>query len=296
LKQPGEQPLTFVTLAQIPYTGVELGPVQTALYWTTLIILSLLFAYFFLFGIVPFARRRLAFVGATIRDAVNEETISEKEPPRIVEERIVQNAPRKEPISLAQTLAAEPITNLGFDRNLGFRSFQTGEKSLSIDDIVQGLSRISHVEERADEINPPRGGETPRMSYAPVREVAAARPAPRIDYPTLEQNGDNVIRFVQALMRGDAASVFGQLRREGKSGGEQQRFLTGVVVALDDVHRARTLGEERGSDVERVCAMCDTSLLEEIVSTLTRAVDSTYAATDTGVKAALMRVLSVVGR
>ena len=44
-RKPGEQPLAFVTLAQIPYTGYEAGPWGVALFWMFLAIWSAFAAY-----------------------------------------------------------------------------------------------------------------------------------------------------------------------------------------------------------------------------------------------------------
>ncbi|HEY4510930.1 MAG TPA: hypothetical protein VJG29_00990, partial [Candidatus Paceibacterota bacterium] len=42
---PAEQPLAFVTLSQIPYTGYEAGPLGVALFWTLLVLWSVFVAY-----------------------------------------------------------------------------------------------------------------------------------------------------------------------------------------------------------------------------------------------------------
>lgn len=44
-RKPGEQPLAFVTLSQIPYTGYETGPLGVALFWMTLIGFAAVAAY-----------------------------------------------------------------------------------------------------------------------------------------------------------------------------------------------------------------------------------------------------------
>ncbi len=45
-RQPGEQPLAFVSLSQIPYTGFEAGPALTMIFWLAVGLLSALIAYF----------------------------------------------------------------------------------------------------------------------------------------------------------------------------------------------------------------------------------------------------------
>jgi hypothetical protein len=44
-QQPNEQPLAFVSLSQIPYTGFEAGPALTMIFWLSIALLSALIAY-----------------------------------------------------------------------------------------------------------------------------------------------------------------------------------------------------------------------------------------------------------
>lgn len=44
-KKPGEQPLAFVSLSQVPYTGFEAGPMLTALFWFAVILWSMGITY-----------------------------------------------------------------------------------------------------------------------------------------------------------------------------------------------------------------------------------------------------------
>ena len=45
-QKPGEQPLAFVYLSQIPYTGFEAGPALTILFWLAVALLAAMTAYF----------------------------------------------------------------------------------------------------------------------------------------------------------------------------------------------------------------------------------------------------------
>ena len=71
LPHVGVQPLVFLYLSQIPYTGLDLGPVGTALYWLALIGFALALAYLILFGAVPLASRSLRSLGSRVRGALN---------------------------------------------------------------------------------------------------------------------------------------------------------------------------------------------------------------------------------
>ena len=93
--------LAFVTLSQIPYTGLDLGPVGTIFYWTILIIWSGALAYLVLFKLAPTLTRRT--------------------------QGVVFSEPEEEP------------TRPHYTQQGGFASFKSEEK-LSVDDIVRGLN------------------------------------------------------------------------------------------------------------------------------------------------------------
>lgn len=80
-KQPTNQPLAFVSLAQIPYTGFEAGPALTVLFWLAIGIFSALIAYVvagrggirFVFSRMNTARPLLFMGGKNMRPKEREE-------------------------------------------------------------------------------------------------------------------------------------------------------------------------------------------------------------------------------
>ena len=76
-KKPGDQPLAFVSLSQIPYTGFEAGPLLSLLFWFAVVLWSFGIAYV-LVGkeSVRYAMRRMFGVAPLL--AFNRNTVSEQ--------------------------------------------------------------------------------------------------------------------------------------------------------------------------------------------------------------------------
>jgi hypothetical protein len=266
LPQVTPQPLTYVSLASLPYTGLDLGPWGTAVYWLMLILWSLAVAYVLLGGVVPFALKRAGVLGSQIGEAINQE------PP---------HTPAPEPAhSSAHVMHAAPVAAPVRSRPGSYHGFKTYAQdggTLTIDDIVKGLSRAPMAEEP---VGPP---------MPPVIPVAAPAPAPQVASVPHEVPG-----FIAALLEGQREQVFAVIRDINKAGGDTEAFLTQVTMALDDAYRAKTTGTPVHPEVARVCENCAPNFLERVISSLATAVDSTYSAGVTGVKLALTRALHVI--
>lgn len=279
ITRPAEPPLAAVYLSEIPYTGLDLGPVGTVVYWLMLILWSAAAAYLVLFNFLPYLFRRAA------QDALHESgylpgfgpgavAASPKAPAPAVHQAAHRAAvatamPAKSVVSVPEARVHSP--------HEGFRSFATGG-ALTIDDIVKGLSRESEMELTRGPIESP----------APVARVEA--PAPK----NAPAYSDNIPGFIEALINGDRDHVFGTVRNIAKQGGNTEEFISEAVCALDDAYRAHTEGTQVHPEVARVTRDCHPSFLEKLVSSLATAVDSTYSAGVTGTKLALTRALNVV--
>lgn len=253
LRPPGDQPFAFVTLSQIPYTGIELGPIGTVIYWVFLVVWSGAVAYITLFKLFPFLGRKMLALGGEVQYIVDD-----------VKEGTMEVMEAKH----------DDIQMEGFDPH------PSNEESLSIEDIVRGLSR---KQEQAPVVEEEEVFDTDvitEMSQPPVAE------------PT---SGDDV-RFLNALMHGDRDTTFGILRRSVRNGQRPEVVLEGVIVHLDSAYRARVEGAPCSDDVRRACAACDTGLLEEVIAALTSAIDTTYSHAGTGAKLALTRAHAIIDR
>jgi len=296
LRQPGPQPLAFVYLSQIPYTGLDLGPVGTVAYWVALIAWSLAAAYLVLFIILPYLGRRMQRFGQDVQSALN---ANEQLVPDAV---MADDAPAYTP---APHVSRPPVTSLsgrGYSTYDGFRSFAKDGGALSIDDIVGGLSReavpapiaarISNVEPIYENIEPIYNNVEP--VYESVEPIRSAAPKAKMEAAPAAV-APEVPSFIEALLRGERETVFGAIRATVRAGGDAEAFLTQVVCALDDAYRARMEGTSVHPEVARVTSDCATPFLERLVTSLSTAVDSSYSTGITGTKLALTRALAIAG-
>ena len=278
LPHAATQPLAYLYLSQIPYTGLDLGPVGTVVYWLVLIVLSLVATYFVLFGAAPYAYRRVQMFGVRVAEAVNAPQpapvapafMAPPEPPRpdlpLEEEQEVPEAPRS------------------YSSYEGFKSFAHEGGALSVEDIVKGLSHVRPTvpapsAKMEEAVEPAAPKETP-VQPAPEQEPAVA---------------DASVRgFVASLLDGDRPGVFAGLRQHVRGGGSPEQLLDEAARLVDETYRARIDGTPADESVVRLAARFPTPVLERIVASLAIAIDSSYADGITGAKLALSRALSVV--
>ncbi|HEX8591538.1 MAG TPA: hypothetical protein VF696_02215, partial [Candidatus Paceibacterota bacterium] len=290
--RPAEPPLASVYLSEIPYTGLDLGPAGTAVYWLMLILWSLAAAYLVLFTLVPYMFRRGATAGAgndTSGHLPGWGPSASVPTPAVVHQAahaaVVAStlAPQRPAMTIPAPVAPVAPKASVHSPHAGFSSF--GDKgSLTIDDIVKGLSRESGMV--FTQPNEPEASPA-RVNVEPIRS-AAPEQANEIHY------ADDVIDFLEGLLEGDRDRVFGMVRNISKQGGDSQHFVSQAVCALDDAYRARVEGTDCHPEVARVTSDCHTSFLERLVTSLATAVDSSYSAGMTNTKLALTRALAVV--
>ena len=269
------QPLAYLYLSQIPYTGLDLGPVGTTLYWFALVAWSLALAYLILFGAVPFAYGRARRFGEKISATLN---------------TVQKPADTVTPVAIAPPRPETPQASRGYSAYEGFKSF-AHNGALSIEDIVKGLSHQTHapVVDRAvktQNVEPiyenvePIGERVETVAKESAPEAGAA---------------PQVRGFVLALVEGDRTAVFAGLREYVRGGGKPERLLFDAVCLLDDVYRARIDGTACDAGISRLTARLTTPHLEQLVAALATAIDSSYSAGITGAKLALARALAALG-
>jgi uncharacterized repeat protein (TIGR01451 family) len=303
LPHVGNQPLTYLYLSQIPQTGLSLGPVGTAVYWSALIAWALALAYLVLFGAVPMANRSFRTFGLRVKEVLNAPAATAT----IIEERIHHIAPSVMVSAPALVVARasiapkeqEPEAPRGYSSYDGFKSFAQGG-SLSIDDIVKGLAR-SHAAPVVA-VAPPEPAHVEAHNVEPVYEniepiyqnVEPIMNEP-IESTPVAVVPTNVRGFVAALIEGDRNAVFAGLRQYTRGAGSPEKLISDVACLLDDAYRARMDGTNSDADVVRLVARLDTPTLEKLVASLTTAIDSSYTTGVTGAKMALTRALGVLG-
>jgi len=268
-----EPPLSYVYLSEMPYTGLDLGPIGTAVYWLMLIGWSAAAAYLLIFNVMPFAFRRVNTFGSDVHGVLNKDSHAEAPMAQhVAESSHAQHA-----------AAAAPQDFRGYTSNEGFRSFAQAE-SLTIDDIVKGLSReTGHAE-------PAYMAHTEPVIVPGTERIQPEMPR---EAPVMEVHHD-IPAFLEALLSGDRDQVFGMLRNVNRTGGDSETFVTHAVCALDDAYRARLDGTPCHPEVMRATEGVAMPFLERIISSLATAVDSSYSTGVTGAKLALTRALAVV--
>lgn len=294
-------PLASVYLSQIPYTGLDLGPVGTALYWLTLLLWSGAAAYLILFGAMPFALKKTKIFGASVQAVLN------AQPPAATAAAVASVAarpapppppapPANPPPVMAAAPAPSPVRPT--PAREGFRAFAASNGALTIEDIVKGLSRESGMvfEQSAmpssfapapARMPQPTEGVTP--APAPVAEPQPSpAPAAPAAYP------QEVPAFIATLLAGDRDALFAMLRAIARSGADTQEFLAQAALAVDDAYRAHVEGTPVHPEIARITESCHPAFLEKLVAALATAVDSSYSSGVTGTKLALTRALAIV--
>jgi hypothetical protein len=301
LPHVGAQPLAYVYLSQIPYTGLDLGTAGTVIYWAVLIALAFAFTYVVLFGLVPFINRSAQGFAARIKEM---QTVQEPAYAG-VPAHYVEPATTPEPMLSAPVVEAqEPEPARGYSSYDGFKSF-AHNGSLSIDDIVKGLARshtvVAPVAPKPESVQHVAPSVTQKVepiyenvepmyeNIEPIMNDTAPAVAPATESPT------NVRGFIAALTQGDRSAVFAGLRQYTRGGGASEKLISDTACLLDDAYRARLDGTSADAEVTRLVARLDTPTLEKLVASLTTAIDSSYTTGVTGAKMALTRALGVLG-
>jgi len=288
-----EPPLSFVYLSEMPYTGLDLGPMGTAVYWLMLIGWSAAAAYLTLFHIMPFALRRVRTFGTDVHGVLNSDHA-----PEAHEETVMHSAshavPAAHPPASHAPAHADASHFRGYTSKEGFRSFAQTD-TLTIDDIVKGLSRESAQAPVHQEPVVQASVYQAPIAQAQIEPVIVPN-TERIQEQTAAQMEihHDVPAFIQALLAGDRDTVFGMLRQVNRTGGDSETFVTHAVCALDDAYRARLEGTPCHPEILRATEDCATPFLEKVIVSLATAVDSSYSTGVTGAKLALTRALSVV--
>jgi hypothetical protein len=287
LKAPGNQPLAFVYLSQLPYTGLDLGPVGTVAYWVALVAWSLAVAYLVLFIIIPYLARRMQGFAHAVSSTLNAEQFATETYTASAITAHAEPTPVGAP-HVSKSTASVASDTRGYSSFDGFRSFAKAG-ALSVDDIVKGLAReaspSAHVEPIYENVEP---------MYQNVEPVQQAQPAPVVRETAPTAIAPEVPSFIEALLRGDREAVFSAVRNTVRTGGDAEAFLTQVVCALDDAYRARTEGTSVHPEIAHITKDCATPFLERLVTSLSTAVDSSYSVGITGAKLALTRALALV--
>ena len=216
-----EEPLSYVYLSEVPYTGLELGAWGTALYWLMLIGWSAALAYLVLFNAVPFAFARVKRFGSNVKEAMNSDAPAHGHSAPVA--HAAHGAGHGHAAShSAHAEPAAPAKPQGYNAHDGFRSFAAGE-GLTIDDIVKGLSR--EIEQKHQAPAPTHQEVLQAVHETPVAAPAYEAPKPVAAAPAAVPMNDGVRDFIKALLDGDRDTVFGMIRKMAREGEDTELFV-----------------------------------------------------------------------
>lgn len=260
-RQPGEQPLAFVSLSSIPYTGYDAGPFGIALFWMLLVGWSALVAWLIVIKRVP-------------------QTLIEKyagaHTPHHVDEKVepMAHVSHIQPSVLAMP---RPHTKASFgDRPIPVSRF-TSSRILAP---IQGKS--VHAE--------------PAVHAPAHTEPAAAYIKTPVELNLDTDYVSAVPRFISWIAEGHSEKAFNFLRNLKLSQKSAQDFMEKVVCELDDAYRHR-IDATTTPDAHTHAALSSLSntQVEALIEALASAVDRSYGSEFTSAKIALVRALGVGG-
>ncbi|MDD3531708.1 MAG: hypothetical protein PHV99_03920, partial [Candidatus Pacebacteria bacterium] len=278
------QPLAYLYLSQIPYTGLDLGPTGTVLYWFALIACALALTYTVLFGAAPFMNRHIRNFGARVRDALNARELAPANIPVTVPAFVPT-------VSLSEQAPEAPLAYSSYD---GFKSYARNG-ALSIEDIVKGLSRHHGVSQPKPNVEPVYEKVEPIFEQMEAIQKEPDMIVDDIQTREVESAPIHIRGFASAIVEGDRTAVFAGLRQHVRGGGAPEHLLSKTVCLIDDVYRARIDGTACDPELARITARLDMPTLEKLISSLTTAIDASYSTGVTGAKLALTRALAVLG-
>lgn len=187
----GEVLASYVYLSEVPYTGLDLGPLGTVFYWLMLALWSAAAAYLVLFNLVPFMNRKARGFGEGIGSILN----SSRGPapaPAYATPLPTYKEPETELPGYYQTgYHAEDLPDQphGYSTYKGFRSFANGN-ALTVDDVVRGLARLDTAPRATYEA--PKEQLFMRSDVPPVEAYDNERPHPAYDAWKSASLGNNV--------------------------------------------------------------------------------------------------------
>jgi hypothetical protein len=289
----GAQPLAYLYLSQIPYTGLDLGTTGTILYWLVLIGCTIVLAYLALFGVVPFLQQSMRDFGTQVALLLNTPKLA------VATGGAPTTGHHHAPTSPSIEEETVPDISHNYSPYEGFKSF-AHNNVLSIEDIVKGLSR-EHAARASEPVAVPVPNVLPTLVhtepiYDHVEPIAPEAPQIQKSEPeTLVSAPADIRGFTAALVQGDRVAVFAGLRQFVRGGGAPEVLVSSVACLLDDTYRARVDGSLCDETIARLTARLETPLLEKLIAALTTAIDSSYTDHMTGAKLALTRALAVLG-
>jgi hypothetical protein len=316
-KKPGQQPLAFVSLSQIPYTGFEAGPALTFIFWLAIAGLSAFVAY----GITgPGSLRHVmayvlgGFVGVPVRYAEEAEgeadthRIHNRPYPSFEEESSlyenghasvaapapVHTAPVA-PVSMKHPRTPIPALQDVIESRAHAAGVLMSPEAVALAadisrDRTETLRRFGAVIDEAVKTIPREDGWI-MLTTDRLQAILSANPAPVLPdehMPLAGVDEHAAVEFAGAVVSGDRTNAFAIIRSLEHDHVSPTALMTATASVIDKLYRARRDNRQvpDAAFADKAASVSDEKLAH-LVEVFTHALDHVYASPFTGVKLAL---------
>ena len=320
VQSPTDQPLAFVSLSQIPYTGFEAGTLLTLIFWTAVTLWSVGIAYIFVGkGSMRFvANRVLSYAQVPVRrDEREEQYLADVDGYSSPHQNTVMEsvaAPVAPVVSQPQTQHTEASEGLPHLTDVIESRAHAAGILLSPEALViaEGLhsERSETLRIFGDLLNEavrtiPREDGWILLSAERMRSLiketgvqhtagrSSARVIPASSVaPVVDDSAAD--RFVATLLSGDRNGAFTILHALEQEQASPAKFATGVATLLDKLYRSRKTNVpfEDISLKEKAARIADEGL-QQLVEVFAHALDTAYESKYTGLKIAVAQAFDI---
>jgi hypothetical protein len=318
---PGAQPLAFVSLAQVPYTGFAAGPLLTVIFWLAVGLWSAGIAYVLMGrrGMRLIAEKVFAFAPDVVGydEGAYAETMTDvasaPQPDRTSVMTSAMTMPMTPAISvmpMAAPAAAAPIAVNGIPELadvIETRAHAAGvllsPEALSMamnlaSDRAETLRMFGDILNDAVKTIPREDGWILLSSdrFADISTKYGAKvteqPVAEAAYPTSDAqqilDDSAATQLAKAVLSGDREAAFSLVRTAEQDNVNPMPLMTGVATTLDRLYHARRDGTTVNdlALAQKAAAVSDEAL-EKLITIFTHALGAGYSSPFTGVKLAL---------
>lgn len=300
---PGEQPLAFVSLSQIPYTGFEAGPFVTTLFWLIMFAISAIVGHFIVSKnvmqkLMTVIMNQMNLNASNMTQNQSNYSFSDDESDSGDEVKVPTNLS-----GLLETKAHEEnilISSEGLNIVIGLGG---GTEHGSFEMLDTLLTKAKDTYPREDGwilLNTkrvhnllPHTAVSNTEDKVEEKEDEVQAPTEKVEESVVEQKVENLTAndFIESLVSKNSNNTFDILRSVESS----HKFITEVVCVLDGVYKHRLEGD-RQKDEEAVGLVKEWSdkTLGEVLEILADSVDHSYSSNRIGAKVALTKVFKLL--
>lgn len=313
---PGEQPLAFVYLSQIPYTGFGAGPIVTTLFWLIILGISIFLGHIIISkGVMQKFVAHMTQQGATIyaHNNVQDNNMNFTAADNIDDEMDDSPVAAPDLAGLSGKLEARAheenilVSSEGLNIVVGLGG---GTEHGAFDILETLIAKAKDTYPREDGwilLNTKRVHNLLPHTTAPAvsEEIDEEEEdnvednkvqAPTEDDASEESVTDDsvVIEFIKNIIVKDMNKTFEILR--GVKDITPPEFIAQVVVILDEVYKDRLEGyRNKNEEVSKLLSDWTDDSLEGVIEILAEAIDHSYTSNRIGVKVALTKMFKFLG-